>query len=75
MGLAAGAGSWHADEIKILKKEVGKKGEWLIIAETKGIYESPPLGNPVPDELFCDTLKFRFRQNEHGIWECNQVQD
>lgn len=76
MGLAAGSGSWKPNEVRVLKKEADKKEKdvWLITTETKGIYESPPLGNPVPDELFCDTLKFIFRQNEHDIWECNMAQ-
>lgn len=75
MGLAAGSGSWKPNEINILKREADKKGKyvWLITTETKGIYTSPPLGDPVPDELFCDTLKFKFSQNNHKIWECEPV--
>jgi hypothetical protein len=70
MSKAAGGGSWHAKEINILKKLPSKngKGVWLITSETKGIYESPPLGNPVPDESFCDTLVFKFRKNEFDVW-------
>lgn len=70
MSMAVGGGSWHPDEINILKKEPGEtdKKMWIITAETKGTYESPPLGNPVPDEAFCDTLSFEFKKGEKGVW-------
>lgn len=70
MSMAAGGGSWHPDEITILKKEPDQKNKkvWLMTIETKGTYESPPLGNPVPDEAFCDTLIFEFKKGEKGIW-------
>jgi hypothetical protein len=73
--MAVGGGSWHPDEVNILKKETDKRNKsvWLITAETKGTYESPPLGNPVPDEAFCDTLKFEFKKNEKGIWVSEMV--
>ncbi len=72
MSMAAVGGSWHPSEISVLKKELekGSKNAWKITAETKGTYESPPLGNPVPDEEFCDTLNFLFQENKEGFWEC-----
>ena len=75
MSTAAGGGSWHVSEVQIIekKRDTKQKGVWEVKAITDGIYESPPLGNPVPDKNFSDTIQFHFKKNENDIWLCTEL--
>ena len=71
MGLAAGAGSWAVNEIKILsinKTKIPK--EWEVKAEVNGFYENRSLPEGIQDQHnFKDTIKLIFIKKSMNEWQ------